>query len=168
MRFLLVALATLSLVAFAAPGVKATLHDAEGKTVGTASLTQEDGGVRVQVTVTGIAPGPHAFHVHAVGTCKAPDFTSAGPHFNPGMKEHGQDNPKGSHMGDLPNLTVDAAGTGTGNFVVHGATLGPGPDSLLQSKGTALVLHTAADDLKSDPAGNAGTRIACGVIERTR
>jgi Cu-Zn family superoxide dismutase len=109
----------------------------------------------------------HAFHVHGVGTCTAPDFTSAGGHYNPGAKEHGLQNPKGAHVGDMPNVVVDASGAATASFVLLGATLvGGGPGSLFQVGGTAVVLHAVADDMKTDPAGNAGARIACGVIER--
>ncbi|MDP3156390.1 MAG: superoxide dismutase family protein [Archangium sp.] len=162
MRIQLAALlAVAPLFAVAAPDVKASLRDAKGKAIGTATLTQTDGGVRVVVKVQGVTPGPHAFHVHEFGKCEGPDFESAGSHFNPDHREHGTANPKGSHLGDLPNVTVDATGTGTGDFVLQGATLAAGPKSVAQK---ALVLHAAPDDLKSDPAGNAGDRIACGVI----
>lgn len=164
MRVLIAVVAGFSLFASASPSVKATLHDIHGKQVGKATLTKVDGGVRVHVTVTGVSPGQHAFHVHAVGVCEG-DFKSAGAHFNPGAKEHGLDNPRGAHMGDLPNLAVDAAGNGTGSFMVLGASFEPGAGSLFPAGNTALVLHAAADDMKSDPAGNAGDRIACGVIE---
>jgi Cu-Zn family superoxide dismutase len=154
------------LLASAAPSASATLRDAQGKTIGTVVITPAAGGVKVAVTVTGVAPGLHGFHVHAVGKCEGPDFKSAGGHFNPGSKEHGLDNPMGSHAGDMPNLTVGPDGTGKGEFVARGATLEAGPGSLFPEGGTAVVLHAAADDMKSDPAGNAGARIACGVIEK--
>jgi Cu-Zn family superoxide dismutase len=169
MRHLVAVLAAVSIAAPALatdPPATATLRDAGGKTVGTATLSPAEGGVRIVVTVTGVSPGLHGFHVHAVGKCEGPDFKSAGPHLNPGGKEHGLDNPKGSHAGDMPNLSVGADGTGKGEFLARGATLGDGAGSLLGKDGTALVLHASPDDLRTDPAGNAGARIACGVVVR--
>jgi Cu-Zn family superoxide dismutase len=167
MRFALVAvLVSLPLVASAAPPATATLRDAQGKAIGTATFTPGDGGTRIAVAVAGVAPGSHGFHVHAVGKCEGPDFKSAGGHFNPGGKEHGLENPKGSHAGDVPNLVVGPDGTGKGDFLARGASLEPGPGSLFPDGGTAVVLHAAPDDMKSDPAGNAGARIGCGVVTR--
>lgn len=167
MRPILAVLAvTLPLFAWGtAPAARATLRDGLGKTVGSATFTEVDGGVRVVASVVA-TPGPHGFHIHAVGKCSGPDFKSAGGHFNPGAREHGLENVKGAHSGDMPNLVVLADGTGKADFVAKGATLGGGAGSLFQAGGTAVVLHAAADDLKSDPAGNAGDRVACGVIER--
>jgi Cu-Zn family superoxide dismutase len=165
MRALMAGIAVVSLVASAEPSVKATLRDIHGQVLGKATLTQVEGGVRIQVTVTGLAPGPHGIHVHAVGLCEG-DFASAGGHFNPGAKQHGRDNPMGAHLGDLPNVAVDASGVGKVSFVMQGASFEPGEGSLFPASGTALVLHAAPDDLKSDPAGNSGDRVACGVIER--
>lgn len=153
-----------SLPALAVPDMQATLGDGKGKTVGTAVLTAAPGGVRAQLTVTGLAPGPHGFHLHEAGVCTAPTFMSAGGHFNPQGKQHGLTNPKGPHVGDLPSLLVEATGTGTVSFLLPGATLEAGPGSLVAGAGTALVLHAQADDGKTDPAGNAGARIACGVV----
>jgi Cu-Zn family superoxide dismutase len=163
---LLAALASFPFLALADPSASATLRDAKGDVVGTATLAPGDGGVQIAVRVSGVAPGLHGFHVHAVGKCEGPDFKSAGGHFNPAAKEHGLDNPKGSHAGDMPNLSVGTDGTGKGEFLARGATLDPGPGSLFPDGGTAVVLHAAPDDMKSDPAGNAGARIACGVVER--
>jgi Cu-Zn family superoxide dismutase len=163
---LVVLFASLPILATAAPTATATLRDAAGKTVGTATLTPAQGGVKVSVTVSGVTPGPHGFHVHAVGKCEGPDFKSAGGHFNPGSREHGLENPKGAHTGDMPNLSVGPDGTGKGEFLARGATLEPGAGSLFPEGGTAVVLHAAPDDMKSDPAGNAGARIACGVVAR--
>ena len=167
MRVLVLAVfVSFPLLASAAPSATATLRDAQGRTVGTATLAPGDGGVKIAVSVSGVTPGLHGFHVHAVGKCEGPDFKSAGGHFNPAAKEHGLDNPKGSHAGDMPNLTVGADGSGKGEFLARGASLEPGAGSLFPDAGTALVLHAAPDDMKSDPAGNAGARIACGIVER--
>ena len=167
MRFSLVAvLVSLPLLASAALPITATLRDAQGKVVGTATFTPGDGGTRITVAVAGVAPGPHGFHVHAVGKCEGPDFKSAGGHFNPAGKEHGIENPKGFHAGDVPNLVVGPDGAGKGDFLARGASLEPGPGSLFPEGGTAVVLHAAPDDMKTDPAGNAGARIACGVVTR--
>ncbi len=160
-------LAAVPLVAVAAgPAAKATLKDAQGKEVGTATFKPAKGGVRIAVSVAGLPPGKHGFHVHAIGKCDPPDFKSAGPHFNPAGKQHGRRNPHGAHAGDLPNLTVGKNGKGKATYTAKGATLREGPDSLLGPDGTALVVHADPDDEKTDPAGNAGARIACGVVER--
>jgi Cu-Zn family superoxide dismutase len=162
----LAVLALLPTLAAAAPQASATLKDAQGRTVGVARLAPADGGVRISISVTGVAPGLHGFHVHAVGKCEGPGFTSAGPHFNPAGKEHGLENPRGSHAGDMPNLSVGADGSGSGEFLARGATLDAGPGSLFPEGGTSIVLHAAPDDMRTDPAGNAGARIACGVVSR--
>jgi superoxide dismutase, Cu-Zn family len=159
-------LAALPFLAAAAPTASATLRDPQGAIVGTATLAPAADGVRISVSVSGVSPGLHGFHVHGAGKCEGPDFKSAGGHFNPAGKEHGLENPKGSHAGDMPNLSVGADGTGKGEFLARGATLDPGPGSLFPEGGTAVVLHAAPDDMKTDPAGNAGARIACGVVVR--
>jgi len=168
MRVILVSfvLATSSLALAAAPVAKAELRDASGKIVGTALLTEVAGGVRVKVDVSGLPPGKHGIHLHGAGKCEGPDFKTAGGHFNPHGKQHGLENPAGHHGGDLPNLEVGKDGTGKATFTAKGVSLGDGAESLLGKDGTALVLHAAADDGKSDPAGNSGARIACGVVTR--
>lgn len=142
----------------------ATLKDKDGKEVGAATLIETPEGVRVAVTGYRLPPGSHGLHVHAVGRCDPPDFTSAGGHFNPGGKQHGRLNPAGAHAGDLPNLVVAASGEGGIDVTTKAFTLSPGPSSLLGEKGTAIVVHANPDDEKTDPAGNSGARIACGVI----
>jgi Cu-Zn family superoxide dismutase len=144
----------------------ARLLDAAGREVGTAMLTQVGAAVRVVVTVQGLPPGPHAVHVHEVGRCEAPGFDSAGGHFNPHGRQHGALNPLGMHAGDLPNLTVRPDGTGRLEAATEALTLAAGATSVFDPDGSALVVHAGPDDFRTDPAGNSGPRIACGVIER--
>jgi superoxide dismutase, Cu-Zn family len=153
-------------VAAAGPSGKAVLKNAEGNEVGTATFTSTRGGVKVHVRVANLSPGKHGIHIHAVAKCEPPDFKSAGGHFNPLGKKHGLHNPEGAHAGDMPNLTVGKSGKAKASFTAKGATLGEGEGSLFGPEGTALVIHADPDDEKTDPAGNAGARIACGVIEK--
>jgi superoxide dismutase, Cu-Zn family len=150
------------------PGAKAELKDAQGKTVGTARLTQLKKGVRISLSVRDLPAGTHAFHVHNVAQCEAPDFKSAGGHFNPEGKKHGMKNPDGPHAGDMPNITVAATGKGRALVLNTRVTLGDGANSLFHDGGTSIVIHEKADDDMTDPAGNAGNRIACGVIEKVQ
>jgi superoxide dismutase, Cu-Zn family len=119
--------------------------------------------VLVSLDLTAVPPGEHAFHIHAFGKCEPPDFKSAGPHFNPDQTRHGYLNPEGSHAGDMPNLHVPADGKLQVEILVPNVSLS-GEAPLLDAEGSALVIHAGADDYKSDPAGNSGDRIACGVI----
>jgi Cu-Zn family superoxide dismutase len=146
---------------------RAILQNAKGGTVGTALLVAEGDGVSILLQVHDLAAGKHAFHVHAVGKCDPPDFQSAGPHFNPAGKKHGAKNPEGHHMGDLPNVEVGANGKGEARSFVAGATLTAAGSTLVGPQGTSLVVHEKPDDEMTDPAGNAGPRIACGVVEPT-
>lgn len=165
MRVLSLALLAMPCAAIAATPVgHANLKNASGDTVATATFTRTHAGVRVVLVAKKLPPGTHGFHVHAVGMCEGPDFKSAGPHFNPTEKKHGTMNPEGHHAGDLPNLVVRADGHGKVAAVIP-ASLGDGPDSLFHEGGTSLVVHADPDDMKTDPAGNSGPRIACGVIE---
>jgi superoxide dismutase, Cu-Zn family len=148
------------------PSGKAVLKNADGKDVGTATLTPAKGGVRVHVQVAGVPPGKHGIHIHAAAKCEPPAFSTAGGHFNPAGKKHGLHNPEGAHAGDLPNLTVGKNGKGKGTFTAKGVTLGEGDGSLFGPDGTALVIHADPDDEKTDPSGNSGARIACGPIEK--
>jgi Cu-Zn family superoxide dismutase len=144
----------------------ADLMNAKGEKIGTAMFTEASGGVRIEFKVSQLPAGTHALHIHTTGRCEGPGFMSAGGHFNPAMKEHGKDNPQGPHAGDLPNFVVDASGNGEGTVVATGVTLAEGSDSLFHTGGTALMIHAAADDYKTDPTGNAGPRLACGVIQK--
>ncbi|UQZ81569.1 Superoxide dismutase-like protein YojM precursor [Paenibacillus konkukensis] len=139
--------------------------NSKGTKIGTAKLSQVAEGVKFQVEVSGLTPGKHGIHVHQTGVCTPPDFTSAGEHFNPEGKKHGFDNPQGYHAGDLPNLEVGSDGTARAEFVDTKVTLAKDKaNSLVKTGGTALVIHENADDYKTDPSGNSGSRIACGVI----
>jgi Cu-Zn family superoxide dismutase len=146
------------------PAAGVTLKDATGRVVGSGVFLQQDGGVRILLDLKGFTPGTKAVHIHAAGRCEPPSFESAGPHFNPTKAEHGSANPKGPHAGDLPNITVDATGQGHLEFTNSLVTLKPGPASLVNGYGTALVVHERADDLRTNPAGNSGARIACGIV----
>ena len=149
------------------PQAKATLINAERKEVGTATFEDVPGGIKIDLQVSGLSAGPHALHIHSVGLCEPPDFKSAGPHFNPAHKQHGKQNPEGPHAGDLADLIVRPDGTGDYDALVPGITVfGEGENSLFHPGGTSLVIHASPDDNKTDPAGNAGARIACGIITR--
>lgn len=144
----------------------AEVRNAIGEKIGTATLHEVQGGVKIDMDVSQLPPGIHALHVHAVGKCEGPDFKSAGPHFNPEGKKHGTQNPDGPHAGDLPNFEVGADGRAKTSVVATRVSLGDGANSLFQSNGTALVIHEKADDDLTDPAGNAGSRIACGAVQK--
>jgi Cu-Zn family superoxide dismutase len=135
-----------------------------GDPIGKAVLSQEPEGTRVQLDITGLPQGSYGVHLHAVGKCETPAFTSAGGHFNPGMKQHGSMNPAGEHAGDLPNLEVGPDRRGTLDVVKTGLQLAVGDAALMDGDGAAIMVHATADDYKTDPSGNSGIRIACGVI----
>jgi Cu-Zn family superoxide dismutase len=173
MRTYLYVLAVLVTVGFAmgsgtvwAVGERAAapLRNAEGQVLGMAIFTQEAQGVRISVTVKGLSPGEHGIHIHSVGKCEPPDFLSAGPHFNPTNKKHGLTNPEGPHAGDLPNLVVGEDGSAVYEHITDRVTLTPGELSLFDEDGSSLVIHAGPDDQMTDPAGNSGARVLCGVI----
>ena len=143
----------------------AELTTADGRTAGTAVFVRQRGETLVRLTASGTPGAVHGLHLHAVGKCEAP-FTSAGPHLNPGGHQHGKDNPQGAHFGDLPNITIDSSGRGkaSASLGLNSAAI---DGALFDADGTAIVLHAAADDYRTDPSGNSGPRIACGVLKRT-
>ena len=142
---------------------RAELKDARGVRVGEATLQDTPDGVKVSAAFSDLPPGDHAFHVHAVGRCEPP-FESAGGHFNPTNRQHGRDNPQGAHAGDMPNIEAGERKTASIEVVLKGVTLDTGPNRLLAAAGASLVVHERPDDYVTDPAGNSGARIACGVI----
>jgi len=149
-----------------AQSAHADIVNGQGQKIGTAKLKQTSKGVRIELNVSQLPPGTHGIHIHAVGKCEAPAFSTAGGHLNPDAKHHGKDNPEGPHAGDLQNFEVGADGKAKATLFAEHVTLGDGANSLFHPDGTALVIHEKADDYKSDPAGNSGARIACGVIQK--
>jgi Cu-Zn family superoxide dismutase len=146
--------------------VEVHLIDRQGQHAGTAILKAEAEGVSIQLEVSGLPPGPKGIHLHETGSCEPPAFESAGSHLNPDGKQHGLENPQGPHLGDLPNLGVDADGNAETTIEVRDAMLtGDDPKALLKPGGTALVIHAQADDNRTDPSGDSGDRLVCGVIE---
>jgi len=142
----------------------ADMKSASGQSIGVATLTEVPGGVRIVIDVKDLPPGQKGVHIHEVGKCDGPQFTSAGGHFNPEKKQHGTMNPQGAHAGDLPNLSIDGYGVGRLETTTSRITLGSGPASVFDGNGSAIVIHAAADDFKTDPTGNSGGRSVCGVI----
>src|ERR1700687_19837 len=155
-----------ALSAAAQKAVKVEMHDGMGNSVGTAELSPAAAGVSIKLNLTNLPPGVHGIHGHAVAKCEGPAFTTAGGHLNPDMKHHGLGKSKGPHAGDMPNITVAADGTAKATVVAPNVTMGDDTHSVFSNGGTALVIHAKADDMKNDPAGNSGDRIACGVIAK--
>lgn len=142
-----------------------TLKNALNENVGTAVISPAATGVKIALNITKMPPGEHAIHFHETGTCTGPKFDSAGGHFAPASKVHGFESPGGHHAGDMKNITVGADGTLKTEFTNDAVVLAQGDNSLLKTGGTALVIHEKGDDYKSQPAGNAGSRMACGEIK---
>jgi superoxide dismutase, Cu-Zn family len=160
----------IALAAFASAAVAqqsdkahAEFKDGTGKSIGTATFEQVSRGVLVDLTLTGAPEGAHALHIHAVGKCEGPAFTTAGGHWNPASKPHGLMTAGGGHAGDIPNVFVPAGGNLHAMILIDGAML-KGATGILDADGAAIMLHATADDYKTDPTGNAGARVACGVI----
>ena len=165
MRKPILVLSATALAASCAPvepqgGAPMPLVNASGQTIGSVRAWQTSGGVAFRINASGLPHGLHGIHIHAVGRCDPPEFTSAGSHWNPAARKHGMNNPAGPHAGDLPNVEVAANGVLGTTVTLPAATMA----SLLDADGAALVLHAAADDYVTDPSGNSGARIACAVI----
>ena len=144
---------------------EAIMYNTSGGAIGTAQLWQDGNGVvNVEISSITLPAGTHGIHFHDVGKCEGPAFTTAGGHYNPMGMEHGLQNPKGPHAGDNPNIVIPAGGVGNVSFTTERVSLTPGTRSLLDADGTALVVHASADDQVTNPSGNSGARIACGVV----
>lgn len=150
----------------AAKNVKVQMKTADGKSAGYIEIKPGGTGVKLLLHVKNLPPGQHALHFHQTASCDGAGFEGAGPHFNPDGKKHGMLNPEGHHAGDMDNFTVESSGEAPRVTVIDkDVTLTPGPHSLLSNGGTSLVVHAKADDMKTDPSGNSGDRIACGVVQ---
>jgi superoxide dismutase, Cu-Zn family len=147
----------------AGAGITAVMRDSAGTELGTVTLADASGGIAISGTLRGIAPGTHAFHLHTTGQCE-PTFEAAGGHWNPTNAEHGTEAAQGPHLGDMPNVTVGDDSTVTIQATTPGGSL-RGENALLDADGAAVMLHAGTDDYRSQPSGDAGGRIACGVVQ---
>lgn len=149
------------------PAIESILINEKGEEIGQVSLTEGEDGLSIHVQAEGLSPGLHGFHIHEKGECIPPTFDSSGGHFNPTNKEHGFDNPKGFHLGDLPNLKVGKDGTVNERITTQDVTLKKGVEnSITDYGGTSIMIHEKKDDYKTDPAGEAGARVACAIIHQ--
>lgn len=147
-----------------APDATAMLADAAGVSKGSAEIRVVSEGLRVTVRANGLPPGTYGLHIHTVGKCEGPAFASAGAHWNPTMRQHGLENPAGTHQGDIPNIVVGADGSGEADATIRGAMLTGAEGALLDADGASVMIHAAADDYRTDPSGNSGARVVCGVL----
>lgn len=153
-------------IAKAKPSAVADLVDADGKSHGRAVVSESSEGLTLEVKASGLTPGAHGLHVHGVGKCEAPDFASAGGHWNPTAHQHGHKNPQGPHGGDAPNLVADAKGKAKAKTALGAGMLSGGASPLLDADGAAVVIHADADDEMTDPSGKSGKRVLCGVLKQ--